>query len=141
MICRAAFYRGALALVIGGGVGSCSQTWAQSAPPVGSLQMPLVSPQQADQYFATRVVPPSDVPAAAPLAAAQPLQQLNVDPVLGHELPSDGATAMGVPRADFAAAKPGGEQKKSALGDQITVRARAPSTAVIHEQPPVIGKP
>ena len=131
----------AWALIIGVPSWIGGQAWAQGAPTVGTLQMPLVSPQQADQFFAGRAVPPSDVPATAPLAASQPLQSVNVDPVLGHDPPSDTVTASGLPRADFATATPGKEQKKSPLGNQVAVGARPPSTAVIRQEPPVIGKP
>jgi len=116
---------------------------AQSRPAVGNLQMPPVSPQQAEQFFATRTVPPSDVPAIAPLGAppSQPPQKLDVEPVLGHDLPADPVTPGGLPRADFATAKPGGEQQKRPDSDSIVVAPRAPDTTVIREEPPVFGKP
>ena len=117
--------------------------YAQNVPAAGILQLPPVTPQQADQFFATRVVPPSNAPAIAPSAslAAQPLQSLNVAPVLGHELPTDPVTALGLPRADFATAKPGAERTPSAIGDAAVVGPRTPGTAVIPQQPPTIGKP
>ena len=116
---------------------------AQSQPAVGILQMPAVSPQQADEFFATRVVPPSNVPAIAPSARSdsQPLQSLDVAPVLGHQLPSDPVTASGLPRADFATAKPGAERTHNAIGGGAVVGPHSPGTAVIPEQPPTIGKP
>jgi len=115
---------------------------AQSAPPVGWLHMPPVSPEQADQFFANRTVPPSDVPPPAAAPPGQPPQALNVEPVLGHELPTDAMTPAGFPRADFAIAKPGGDKKQSPLSHKaIGEGDRSPGTAVIPEQPPTIGKP
>jgi hypothetical protein len=67
------------------------------------LEMPSVTPEQADLYFATRVVPPSDAP---PLSTVmEPIQPLPVAPVVGHDLPTDATTPSGMPRADFAIAK------------------------------------
>jgi hypothetical protein len=115
---------------------------AQSVPPVGNVQMPLVSPQQADQFFATRVVPPSSVSAVVPaVSSAQPLQSVNVDPILGHDLPTDAMSAAGLPRADFATARPDDEKKRSAVAGAAVVGGSAPSTTVIQQSPPVIGKP
>jgi len=114
--------------------------YAQNTPATGNLQMPAVSPQQAEQFFATRTVPPSDVPAAKADQPAEPLQAPIVDPVLGRELPTDAGSA-GFPRADFAIAKPQDPDKKNLLGDTPTISRSAPSTTVIHEEPPIIGKP
>jgi len=116
---------------------------AQNTPAVGILQMPPVTPQQAEEFFATRVVPPSNVPAIAPSARSdsQPLQSLDVAPVLGHELPSDPVTPSGLPRADFATASPGAERTHDAIGGTAVVAPHSPGTAVIPEQPPTIGKP
>jgi hypothetical protein len=115
---------------------------AQNVPPVGNLQMPLVPPEQADQFFATRVVPPSSVPMTAPsgAAATQPPQSVNVDPILGHDLPTDPVGPGGLPRADFAIAKPASDKTKAAASTAV-VGAHAPATTVIHQQPPTIGKP
>src|SRR5262245_30250959 len=113
---------------------------AQTAPVVGNLQMPLVSPQQAERFFATRAVPPSSLPAAKADQPAEPLQAPIVEAVLGRELPTDAGPA-GFPRADFAIAKPQDHDKKNLLGDTPTISRSAPSTTVIHEEPPVIGKP
>ena len=112
---------------------------AQSTPPVGMLQMPLVSPQQADQYLATRVVPPSDVPPITPSTTAQPPQAVNVDPVLGHDLPTDEMTPSGMPRADFAIAKPDAEKTKRAAGSATGAGPRAGATTTIRQQVPTIG--
>lgn len=115
--------------------------WAQGMPSIGSVQIPPVTPEQAQQLFATRAVPPSSVPAAAPAdASAQPLQSVNVEPVLGHDLPTD-ASVGGFSRADFAIAKPDDARKKSATVSNAVVGRSAPATTVIQEQPPVIGKP
>lgn len=133
----AAFF--ALPLMIGFTGGPVS---AQSMPTVGNVQIPPVTPQQADQFFATRVVPPSSVPAVAPAAAsAQPPQSVNVDPILGHDLPTDAMTEAGLPRADFAIAKSDGEKKKRSVAGAAAVSSGTPSTAVIQQPPPVIGKP
>lgn len=114
---------------------------AQGMPSVGNVQMPLVSPEQAAQFFATRVVPPSSVPALAPAAAsAQPPQSVNVEPILGHDLPTT-ASEGGFPRADFAIAKPDDGKKKSPAVSAAVVASRPPSATIIQEQPPVIGKP
>jgi hypothetical protein len=112
----------------------------QGAPVVGNLQMPLVSPQQAEQFFAGRAVPPSNAPAIAGGASSPPPQPLNVDPILGHELPTDAVSAAGFPRADFAIAKPDDGNKKSAAGGAVAGQ-RGPSTTAIRQEPPVIGKP
>jgi len=127
-------------LILSAGVAG-HPAWAQTAPTVGNLKMPLVTPQQADAFFANRVVPPSDVPAQPAATSREPLQSVNVDPVLGHELPTDPMTPAGLPRADFATAKPGGGEKKSPIGDSAVVGPQAPASAVIRQEPPVIGKP
>jgi hypothetical protein len=120
---------------------ACGSASAQGMPSVGSVQIPPVSPEQAQQLFATRVVPPSSVPAVTSAAApAQPLQSVNVEPVLGHDLPTD-ASVGGFSRADFAIAKPDDARKKSAAVSNAVVGRSAPATTVIQEQPPVIGRP
>jgi hypothetical protein len=66
-------------------------------------------------------------------------------PVLGHELPTERMTPYGFKRADFATAKPGAaeDEKKrrdAVLGQGETVNTRPP-TAIIEEEPPLIGNP
>jgi hypothetical protein len=131
----------AILLILSFTAGLAVAASAQNVPPVGILQMPPVSPEQAAQFFATRVVPPSDVPPMAPSASAQPLQSVNVDPMLGHDLPTDAVSPSGMPRADFAIAKPGGDKAKPATGTAAVLGARAPASTVIRQQPPTIGKP
>jgi hypothetical protein len=67
------------------------------------LDMPLVSPEQAAKFFATRVVPKSDAPRLFPASrtsvAARPL---NVPLALGHEMPVGQRTPSGFPRAPLA---------------------------------------
>jgi len=128
----------ALLLIVMGGL--AAPALAQNSPPVGNLRMPLVSPEQADQYFATRVVPPSDAPKTAPAAAStQPPQSVNVDPVLGHELPTDRVSPWGFPRADLPMAKPGGNEKRPAVSSTAVVAPPATGPAVIRQQVPTIG--
>jgi hypothetical protein len=58
------------------------------------LEMPPVTPEEADLYMATRQVPPSDAP---PLSTVmEPIQPLPVAPVLGHDLPTDATTPSGM---------------------------------------------
>ena len=135
-----------LSAVVAGGTAAAQTVPAPAAsssvaPIDGQMQMPLVSPQQAEQFFATRVVPPSTLQAPAAAPSSGPLQALNVDPILGHELPTDAVSAAGFPRADFAIAKPKEANKKSPLGDTAAISPSGPSTTVIREEPPVIGKP
>ena len=84
-----------------------------AALPVGSLNLPLVSPGQAASFLAARAVPASTMPALAAdrMSARQAPAVLNVQPVLGHELPTGSRTAAGLPRAGFAIAKPGSDAK------------------------------
>ena len=113
----------------------------QSHTTVGTLRMPLISPEQATQMLSSRVAPNSDVPEIVPVAASvTPPQALNVDPILGHDLPTDAVSSSGFPRADFAIAKPGAGNKASALGVSVGASSR-PRTTVLPEQPPAVGKP
>ncbi len=133
---RMHFYQPAVCAVLIG-LGSTSLTMAQensisgAAPLSGNLEMPLVSPEQAADFLAKRVVPKSDMPElkAAPTAAG--LVKLNVAPVLGHDLPTEKMTPSGFPRADFAVADPAtGEaqrqQRHDVLGAGSVIKAPVP---------------
>lgn len=117
-------------------------------PPVGNLEMPPVTPQQAEQYLNARQLPrTSAVPVGVGQSAAarRSLTKLNVEPVLGHDLPEGDTTPSGFRRADFATARPGAteaarKQRGQALGSGAAIGSRPP-TAVIQEQPPQVGSP
>ncbi|WFU66696.1 hypothetical protein [Bradyrhizobium brasilense] len=101
--------------------------------------MPLISPEQAAQMLGSRTIPPSDAPAPVVNGRAQAPEAVNVPAVLGHELPSDTTTPSGFPRADFAVAKPVVDKAKGAMSGAMA-SPKAPSTAIIREQPPLIGR-
>lgn len=109
--------------------------------PVGALQMPLVTPDQAAAFLAARVVPPSDVPATVtPQSAGEAPAALDIEPVLGHELPTDATAPAGFGRADFAQSKPASDKKQEAVGGAAAVSSRSPSSVTIQQQPPLIGR-
>lgn len=121
---------------------------APYTPPVGNLEMPSVTPEQAEQYLNARQMPKSDAvppPVDRTMMSNQSLVKVNVEPVLGHDLPQGDTTRYGFKRADFATAKQGAADaadklRKQALGSGVAVGSRPPS-AVIQEQPPLIGSP
>lgn len=130
-------FAGLVLVAIAGAAGPGLSQDAPPAPPGGiappsQLTMPFVSPTEGERFMASRIVPPSDVPAmqagtpagglasaatrqAVPAAAAEP-------GALGHELPTDPAGPSGFPRADFAIA-PKASADKDGAGAAATTAA------------------
>jgi len=111
-------------------------------PVVGRLHMPLVTPEQAAQFFSGRTVPASHAEGADRAAAArahqppQLPQAANVEPANGHERPTGAKTPGGFARADFAIAAPPASAPTSPAGDGVgPSRQQAPRP----EAPPSIG--
>ena len=104
--------------------------------------MPLIPPEQADQFFANRIVPQSSVPGqtSAPFAAGQSQQILGVAPILGHDLPTEAEKPNGFDRADFAVRKPTNDKNQTITNDPLHFSGSSASTAV-REQPPEVAKP
>jgi hypothetical protein len=105
------------------------QGLAPGGPPPAQLVMPAVPLETGARFLASRVVPPSDVPALAPVAtptakaavgtaaSAAAASAPSVPPVLGHPLPTDAVSPSGFRRADFAIAPKGqGDKPASPLG-------------------------
>ncbi|MEH2500325.1 hypothetical protein V1294_006804 [Bradyrhizobium sp. AZCC 1678] len=130
-----------LTLFAAGGSAAMAQSTPTGAaqPPASNVQMPLVSPEQAAAFFATRSAAPSDAPPLSSRPPADPIQPLPIEPVLGHPLPTDATTASGMARADFAIAKPD-KVKGNGVASGTDGPASSPSTTVIREVPPLIGK-
>jgi hypothetical protein len=111
-------------------------------PPVvsGVIRMPLISPEQADQFFASRNVPQSNVSAPRSWPPGdQPQQILGIAPSLGHELPTE-EPPTGFSRADFALAKSRDDKNQALIDSPITFRG-APASTGVREQPPQVVKP
>lgn len=110
-----------------------------AALPVGSLNLPLVSPAQAASFLKARVVPASTMPPLAPdkMSARQAPAALNVQPVLGHPLPTGTTTAAGLPRAGFAIAKPGSGPDAKARQRAVMglTQSGSPSAPLRHRGP------
>jgi hypothetical protein len=123
----------------GGGAAMAQSTPTRAAqPPTSNLEMPLVSPEQAAAFFATRSVARSDAPPLSLGPSAGPIQPLPIEPVIGHPLPTDATTASGMARADFAIAKPDKVKGNAAAGG-ADGPASGSATTVIREAPPLIG--
>jgi len=106
------------------------QGLAPGGPPPAQLVMPAVPLETGSRFLANRVVPPSDVPALAPVAmpaaskatagaaaSATAASASSGPSVLGHPLPTDAVSPSGFRRADFAIAPKGqGDKPASPLG-------------------------
>jgi len=114
----------------------------QTGPVVsGIIRMPLVSPEQADQFFANRSVPQSAVPAQSASPSDGPPQRiLGVPPMLGHELPMDAQPPEGLGRADFAVRKLR-DDKDRTIADHPGTFRNSPTAVGVREEPPMLGKP
>ncbi len=114
------------------------------SPLVGTLNMPLVSPAQAERYLAERDVPSSNV-ASIPMESTerssdQPPVAINIAPVLRHDLPTSATTQWGLPRAAFAIGKPGSEAEKKRNRDAAVGAGptSGPTRSPIRDAPPGI---
>lgn len=113
-----------------------------TSPVIGSLEMPSVTPDQAEQYLSSRSVPATTPIPVGDTADSAPAAKLNVEATLGHDLPQGETTEYGFKRADFATASANladAEKKRQSQPLGAASLAERPATAILTEEPPVLG--
>jgi hypothetical protein len=119
--------------------------WPQdlSEPATHNLVIPPVTPDEADAYLSNRQLAPAESIPLPEVTGEAPVK-LEINPVLGHDLPEGDTTPYGFKRADFAiageAAQNGRKRRDEALANGVITDNRPP-VATIEESPPVIGGP
>jgi hypothetical protein len=102
--------------------------------------MPPVTPEQANGFFARRIVPESNVPAPPRSSSSGAPEEIPViAPILGHEF-STVDPPFGFGRADFAIPKSKDNKDRMDTNAHAVVGKAPPGTAV-REEPPQVSKP
>lgn len=135
----------AAGFVYAGGVAMAQDPVRKLLPPlVGNVELPAVTPEQAQQYLSRRKVPRTDPVPLPERSIAAPVK-IDVAAQLGHDLPEGDINSYGFKRANFAIADPDKAGKTKKLQESVTgadaAVNRAPTQAIIEETLPEIGEP